>query len=374
MRITVGESLKMETCVLPFANSRLYHDLRGMVDKNSLPIDTSRIAPSVLTSAVMVPGRANIARYLKAIPGVAEVLVADPTLTDMQWVGDRVGLHFCDGEMILQIDPTELSATNVPLVGQVSMELQVMVSALVAAANMPVYAAVDVENRDQAARLLERLSQHVFLKRSTVLPGINTKFDAYRLPDYKNHAVYVFSGQIYALKVRLHAALVGDQLVAATKPEILREVIDASTAPAVRPATEAHLLVRLNLKALDRLHDDLELYWAEKSRTACHRNISSIYNLCKLYEAPVDAASGLAMAKYGVTYFCPDGGHYTFDAERDHVVCNIHGNRLESRQDPTDDQKSSFSRFVESLDEIVAALRFRDDALIATVEIVRSQP
>jgi hypothetical protein len=373
VRITVAEGLKFETCVLPFANSSLYRDLRSTVDKNPLPIGTQRIAPSVLLSTVMVPGREKIVQYLRVIPGLADVLKADPTLTDMQWVGDRAGIHFCDGEMILQIDPTELSATKVPLVGKVPLELQVMISAMVAAANMPVYVTVDVENRDQAARLLEQLSQHVFLEESSVLPGIKTKFDAYRLPDYKDHPVYVFSGQLYALKIRLHAALVGDQLVAATKPEILREVIDASAAEATRPPTEAHALMRINLRALDRLRDDLELYWAEKSRTACHRNISSIYNLCKLYGTPVDDVSRLAMSKYGVTYFCPDGGDYAFDAERDQVTCNVHGNRLESLQNPSPERKSSFARFAESLNEIVATIRFREDALIATVEILRRE-
>ena len=132
------------------------------------------------------------------------------------------------------------------------------------------------------------------------------------------------------------------------------------------------MLLRLNVRALDRLHDDLELYWAEKSRTACHRNISSIYNLCKLYETPAEDVSRLAMAKYGVTYFCPDGGTYALDVERDQVTCSVHGNRLESQQDPSLERKSSFAQFVESLDEIVATLRFREDALITTVEIVRS--
>ena len=103
----------------------------------------------MLASAVMVPGRERISQYLNVIPGLADVLKADPTLTDMQWVGDRVGLHFCDGEMILQIDPTELSATKVPMVGKVPIQLQVMISAMVAAANMPVYVTLDVENREQ---------------------------------------------------------------------------------------------------------------------------------------------------------------------------------------------------------------------------------
>ena len=376
VRITVAERLKLETCVLPFANGSLYRDLRRMVDENPLAIGTERIASSAVASLVAVPGRKRIAEYINAVPGVSEVLKANPTLTDLSWIGDRAGVHLCDGETILEIDPTRFSKLNVPMLGEAPIAYQAAASALLATMNMPVYVTVDVESRENAARLLEQLSRQIFLKDDTLTGlqpmGLTTRLDAYRLPDYKGHAVYVFSGQVYAVKIRLHVALVGDQLVAATKPQILREVIDASAAERTGPPAEAHMLLRLNRRALDRLYDDLELYWAEKSRTACHRNIISIYNLCKLYDTPVDGVAQLSEAKYGVRYFCPDHGDYSFDSERDQVVCSVHGNRRESRQNPRLDSESSFLQFVESLDEVVASLRFNDDALITTVEIVRS--
>jgi len=371
VRITIAPRIKLETCVLPFANGSFYQNLRAMVAKNPQPIGTARIAPSAVTSLVMVPGRKNVAGYLGSIPGVAEVLKSDPTLTDLSWVGDRVGVHFCDGETILEIDPAQLRSAGVPVVGNIPLPTQAMVAALVMAAKMPVYITVDVENPESAARLLEQLSQQVFLKHEKLL-GLKARMDAYRLPDYERHAIYVFSGQVYAMKIRMHVALVGDRLVAATKPEILREVIDAGTAKEPRPPKPAHMLVRLNRRALGRFHDDLELYWAEKSRVACHRNIISIYNLHKLYGAAIGDVPRLSEAKYGVHYFCPDGGEYAFDAERNQVVCDVHGNRERSRQHPRLDRKSSFAQFIEGLDEILASLRFQDDALIATVEIVRS--
>ncbi len=374
VRVTVDQRLKLEACVLPFANGTFYDDLRGILDKNPRPLGTARIAPSAVASLMMVPGRGNVAKFLGAVPGVAETLKADPTLTDLKWIGDRASLHFCDGEMILQIDPTQFNATEVPMIGQVPLAMQAAIGALLVGVNMPVYLTVDVENRESAARLLEQLSQQIFLTRHKLMPGIQSKFDAYRLPDYKKHAIYVLSGQVYAVKLRVHVALVGDRLVAATKPEILREVIDAGGAKQTRPPAEAHMLLRLNRRALGRVYDDLQLYWAEKSRIACHRNIISIYNLCKLYDTPVDQIPRLSEAKYGVRYFCPDHGEYTFDAERDQVLCSVHGNREHSRQHPRLDRKSSFAEFVESLDEIVASLRFQDDALIATLEIARSEP
>ncbi len=372
MRITVGQRVKVETCVLPFANGSLYNDLRGMVDKNPLPISTARIAPSAVASLVMVPGRKNIAGFLTGVPGVSEVLRANPTLTDLSWIGDRMSLHFCDGETILEIDPTRFHALEVPLLGKASMGQQAVVTSLLMALTTPTYVTIDVENREYAGQLLEQLSRQIFLKDDELM-DLQTKLDAYRLPDYKEHAIYVFSGQIYAVKIRLHVALVGNQLVAATKPDTLREVIDASAAEETRPPVEAHMLLRLNRRAMGRMRGDAQLYWAEKSRIACHRNIISIYNLTKLYDTPIDEIPRLSEAKYGVHYFCPDQGQYSFDADRNQVTCSVHGNREQSCQHPRDDVEPSFTRFVESIDEIVASLRFEDDALIATVEIVRNE-
>ena len=372
IRITVDSRMKFETCVLPFANGSIYRDLQGMVDQIPQPIGTERIAPSAVTSLVMVPGRENIAGFLGGIPGLAEVLQANPTLTDMEWLGDRFGLHFCDGETILQIDPTQLGSADLPMLGDVPFPIQAAFSAMLMAANVPVYITVDIESREHAARLLDQLSQQIFLTKKDLMGALQLSLDAYRLPDYKGHAIYAFSGQMYVLKTRLHVALVGDQLVAATKPEILREVIDVSTAEETRPPTEAHMLLRLNRRAIKRLYDDLQLYWTEKSRIACHRNIISIYNLCKLYDIPVDQVSQLSEAKYGVRYYCPDNGVYSFDAERDQVACSVHGNRQQSRQNAADGQTSSFARFMGSLDEIIASLRFREDAAIATIEVVRA--
>lgn len=372
VRITMDRRVKLETCVLPLANGSLYNDLRAMVDKTPRPLGTARIAPSALTSLVLVPGRKAIGDRLREVPGVAETLRANPTLTDLAWLGDRVSLHLCDGPSVLQIDPAQIRPLQLPWLGNISIGQQGLAAALVMAVKMPVYATIDVENRDQAAKLLEQLSQQVILQ-GTDMGGVRLSADAYRLPDYKGHPMYVFGVELYAVKLRLHVAVVGDQVVVATKPELLREVIDASTADEGRPAAAAHMLVRFNRRGLDRAYDDAQLYWEEKARTACNRNISSIHNLIKLYGVPVAEVPRLSEAKYGVRYFCPDDGEYRYDADRNQVVCGVHGNREQSRQNPRPDRKASFARFIQDLDEVTAALRFQDDALLATVEIVRSE-
>ena len=372
VRITVAQRMKLEMCVLPFANGSFYQTLRGIMAKNPQPLGTARIAPSAIASLVAVPGRKNIAESLSSVPGVSEVLKNDPMLTDLKWIGDRMSVHFCDGSSILEIDPAQMQQLELPLIGRTSLMQQGVAGVLLLAVKMPVYATIDVDNREKAARLLEQLSEQIFLQKSKSM-GVTTSMDAYRLPDYKKHAIYVFSGQVYALKLRLHVSLVGDQLVAASKPEILREVIDAAGNPQSQTPAQAHMLLRINRQALGKMYDDVQLYWAEKSRLACHRNIISIYNLYKLYDIPVEQVSRLSEAKYGVTSFCPDHGDYSFDAERNQIVCSVHGNRQRSRQKPRLDSKSSFTRFIESQNEIIASLRFEDDALITTLEIQRGK-
>ncbi len=371
VRLTIGPRVRLETCVLPLANGSYYGDLRQMVDKNPRPLGTGRIAPSAMVSWVAVPGRQAIAEHLRGIPGVAETLKANPTLADLKWIGDRASFHLCDGQSILEIDPMQLRDLDLPMMGKVPVAQQAMVGALVTALKMPLYVSVDVENCDSAAQFLKQLSQQVILQQSQLM-GVTIASDGYRLPDYKQHPLYVFSVQAYALKLRLHVALVDDQLVIATKPEMLREVIDAAGAKEAGQPVQAHMLLRLNPRALSRAYDDVQLYWAERSRAACHRNISSIYNLAKLYGTPIAEMPRLSEAKYGVTYFCPDHGLYAFDAEQNQVLCSVHGNRQDSRQHPLADKRPSFAQFIESLDEVVAALRFQDDALIATVDIVRT--
>jgi hypothetical protein len=307
---------------------------------------------------------------VQAIPGVQEVLAEDPTLTDMNWIGDRMSVHFLDDSTILEVDPTRLQRLD-EFFG-VGVPEQTALSAVITATSLPVYFSIDVEDEDKAARLLDQLSSRIVLKGSPLF-GLPTAFDAYHLPDYKERKVYVLSYQFYAFKIRLHVALVDGRLIAATKLDALRQAIDAAAEVPAEDAIPAHALVRMNFKAMDESKDDLQLYWNEKLRRAAHRNIMPIYNLIKLYDVPIEEVNSLADSKYGVTYFCPGGGEYQYDMASDQVYSTVFGNRQNARQPLAVNDETAFSKFINSLDELTAALRFTDDGLLGTVELVRGQ-
>lgn len=372
IRMTVGPRVRLEVYVLPLANGSLYRQVREGLGKRPLPIRTASFAPSAVASLVAVRAPQDNADWLRGVPGVPEALEADPTLTDLGWVGSRVALHLCDADGILEVDPTRLQTLNM-LGTNIGLPEQALAALAVTAMKLPLYITLDVEDREKAARLLELLATKIVLKKGDIF-GLPTAVDAYRLPDYRDHAVYVLGYRVYALKVRLHVALVGDHLVAATQAKTLREVIDAASARDSAAPPEAHLLVRLNRLALNQMKGDLQLYWEEKARLACHENIMAIAHLAKLYGVPVEEVNRLAEAKYGVRYYCPDGAAYRYDDASGQVLCGVHGNRQHSRQTLGVGAESSFGRFMNTLDEVTAELRFEEDGLLATVDIIRTAP
>ena len=370
VRISTSPRVKIETCVLPQLNGSGVSGFKSMFQQQSRPINVAKIAPSAVASSIMTVGKERAADFLQLIPGVDAALQTDPTLTDLEWLGEQVGFHFCDGETALQIDPAFLGA-QVPVLGQMTTSQQLLASGLVMATGMPVYATIDVDNPEKAKRLLELLSKEIFLQGGSA-GMVPTQLDGYRLPDYKGQAIYVFSIQLHAAKIRLHVSLVDGQLVAATKPNTLHEVIDASKKDAPDASVPGHMMVRFNRRALDAMYDEVQMYWAEKSRLACHRNTILIYNLHKLYGIAPKEVPDLAKVKYGIRPYCPDHGMYSMDKNSDRCTCSVHGNREFSRQKPRIDRKSSFSQFIENLDEVKVVMQFYKSAMFVTAEVVRS--
>ncbi|TWT44666.1 hypothetical protein RAS1_10810 [Phycisphaerae bacterium RAS1] len=374
VRIRTQPSVRLEFCVLPMGPESLYEAFRSATDTRIAHAAPPPAASTTLLTLTAAPGRPRIGALLRDLPGIADVLAADPTLTDLNWIGDNVSVHLCDNDTIVEVDPTCLRTLS--FFREIDVFDQSLAAGVVLATSLPAYATIELADADKAQRFLELLSSRLFLEHKSVY-GFETRFDAYRLPDYQGFANYVVSYQFYALKLRLHVALTGDRLVAATTPKALRDVIDAVAAretagQAAPPGGEAaHIRADISLAAMSAFKESLRLYWAEKSRLACHANITPVRHLAALYGAPLDQIDRLSQSKYGVTFFCPEGGRYEYDQARDQVTCSVHGNRQDSRQPQVIDRDSSFFRFVDSIDRISATIAFREDHALATLDIRR---
>ena len=389
--------LRLESCVLPFANCGLDEELAETLAGAAVCWgDVGRARSAVLTVGAAL-GQQQVADLLRAVPGVPEALASDPTLTDLSWIGDRVALSLCDADTIVEIDPTQLRPLM--LLGNESMPVQGLAALALTAMSLPAYAEIDVRDHDKAARLLDLLASRAFLQSGALL-GMPVSLDAYNAPDYAGVAVRVLSVKWYAATTRLHLALLEDRLVVATTQPALCEAIDAAGATSAAGPRDAgrlpqdarqphaadppkhagvrqdagepsHLLARVNVHALDRLREALEAYWGEQTRVACHGNLVSIQTLARLYGASLDETQRLADAKYGVTYLCPEGGHYTYDAARDVAACDLHGTRRDSRQPAAARVQSPFSRLLDETRQIELRLRRDKRCQFVVIELGR---
>ncbi|MCA9062460.1 MAG: hypothetical protein KDA96_05360 [Planctomycetaceae bacterium] len=359
----------VEYCLIPFANSTGWREFRQMLADETSPLELQPPARTVIGSADLRIQRDVIGGLLTTLPGVRDVLNDDPTLTDLNWLGDHVVISFSDTNSLLEIDPTRLAPVQVPF--PVTTAQQAAVAAALFATVSPTSISLTIEDQDKADRFLQMLSSRVILHQQPPLGGLSTEIDAYRLPVWKDHNIYALTWRVYAARVRLYLAAVKQQLVIATDPELLKQQIDAALSGDAPRTVSGQVALRIHVSAMDKFRSDIETWWNEHARRASHNNVMPIYTLLHLYATTIDDIDRLSDAKYGVTYFCPDGS-YTYDAERDQVSSTVYGNREDARQEPAAGE-SYFDRTLGSLGHVLFTIDFTDRAIRGVLEVEAAQ-
>ena len=375
MQVSAADSLRFDVWLLSAGPESWCEMLRAAIEPSAAPVGALPGVKSSWLSVQATPGQRRIDERLRGLPGIARTLDADPTLTDLKWLGDRVSIHLCDGGSLLEIDPLVLRPFS--LFRPISTTDQMVVGAALMGLSLPAYATIEIKDAEKAQRFLDLLASGVSLEAKPLFQ-FETRLDAYRLPDYEGAARYVLSYQLYALKVRLYVSMAGDRLIAATTEETLRFAIDAlrsrphlAAAPMVAVQPDSHLCAELLLANMDRFRDPLGLFVAERARFACHGNIMSLQMLAGSHGVEPAEVNSLALRKYGFSMFCPDGGAYRYDPMRDRVSCTIHGDRMASRQPSGTEESSSFRRLMDEIGGVRSSIRFEPHCAVATVEVDR---
>lgn len=364
-RISTQPNTSVEYCLLPFASSADWRFFSDLLREEAQPLQLAGVAESVFASVNLLSGRKRVGELLTTLPGVDGVLSDDPTLTDLNWLGDHMSVHFCDAHTVLEVDPTRLRKLSTPF--PVGTLQQAGIATALFAAAAPMYVGIEVEDHEKADRFLEMLSSRIFLHQQD-FGEIGTEIDAYQLPAYQDHRIFVLSYRVYAARIRFYVTVVGNQLVAATEQSVLKQVIDAAQAGAPVREVSGQFALRIDTKAMQKLKDDLRIYWEERTRRASHQNVMPIYTLLHLYGVSIDDVDALADAKYGVTYYCPDGT-FKYDAQRDQVYSTAYGNREHARQDVPDGDNSTFERAFASLREILFSVNMTEDSVSGKFEV-----
>jgi hypothetical protein len=308
-------------------------------------------------------------------------------------IGDEIGLHLCDADPLFDFSlPSALGQAlgnfNGPGRGGFFGGNEILLIGLVIAAlQSPVYISVPVHDAKVVDDFLDRLDRQLAtLARQNESVGGFLEFsqDFYRLRQ-SGLPIHAYAFQIGPIKWRFFWARLGNGLYIASKPDILQDIaaIDsANQAPSAgHAAPPAHAMVRMRPENWSKVISSYKLGWAENNRAACLHNLGPLSSLARAVVPATDRKSGadlpaeirqLGEEIYDTHFYCPEGGHYLFDADGS-VACSVHGSALSPRQPDAPSAKSDLGRLLESFADLTLLLTFREEGLHAVVTIERKK-
>jgi hypothetical protein len=308
-------------------------------------------------------------------------------------IGDEIGVHVCDSDPLFAFSLPSVIAQSLGNFGGrgpggfLGGNEMLLIGLVVAALQSPIYISVPVHDGKVVDDFLDRLDRYLAgLARQNESVGGFLEFsqDFYRMRQAQI-PIRTYAFQIGPIKWRFFWARIGNGLYIASKPFILQDLAAAeSTASSVPRGSAdrvAHGMVRLRPANWDRVIPSYKLGWAENNRAACLHNLGPLSSLAR---AAVPAASRPAGADlppevrklgetiYDTHFYCPDGGHYVFDADGS-VACSLHGSALTPHQPSAPSPQSELGRLLESLSDMTLLLTFREEGLHALVTIERKK-
>ncbi|HET6325006.1 MAG TPA: DUF1559 domain-containing protein [Planctomycetaceae bacterium] len=308
-------------------------------------------------------------------------------------IGDEIGVHVCDADPLFDFSlPSVIGQSlgnfNGPgRGGFMDGNEMLLIGLVVAALQSPLYISVPVHDPKVVDDFLDRLDRQLaVLARQNESVGGFLQFsqDFYRLRQ-SGFPIRTYAFQIGPIKWRFFWARIGGGLYIASKPYILEEIAALNSvhqSPSRGNAEQpAHAMVRIRPAHWNRVLPSYKLGWAENNRVACLHNLGPLASLTRAAVPSADrhpqvdlpaVVRELGATIYDTHFYCPDGGHYVFDADGS-VACSLHGSALAPRQLEAPSLKSNLGRLLDGFADMTVLLTFREEGLHAVVTIDRKR-
>ena len=357
IRIKLGDTIKVETCILPLIQNSWYDGLAAFSGGTAGTLSTGDVLPRTVFSlrSRIMPGWLQTTRQLER------------TGLTLDWLGDDLSFNLCDGPVLFTASDRAMGLLGRG-VGRTSSLEPLIVGYLVSALNLPTYLTVGVTDPQRAEAELPRLIESF---RSEHEPE-DLWLERYSLEPYRGRSIHVASVNLWVVKLRLYTAVVGDRLVIASRRDIVTDLIDAAAngTPNPGPVTGSAELA-LYRGAFKELAETAGLAFQEELRHACHDNLPLVGILQRGLGIAPEQTGSVALAQRGYVPSCPSNGHYRVSPATGTVECSVHGSRTNPRQPAATAEDSPTLRLVNSLDRVTARLNFTREGLMTTVEIKR---
>ncbi|HNV71886.1 MAG TPA: hypothetical protein PKO06_19430, partial [Candidatus Ozemobacteraceae bacterium] len=240
------------------------------------------------------------------------------------------------------------------------------------ALNLPIYAAIEVRDEETVLRFVrEWLTFHTDenLRKQDLWNRSFFDFKTYETQAGEGRpTIHGLDLLLFILRYRFFFAVHQGHLLIATQRELLNELLDANL-PRFR--TRANIEMRLRYEAFDRVALTTKLNWQAQTRQACQNNLGLLYQLARYRRLPPGQWSSESLRVNGFIPFCPEGGTYQDEIERNCISCSIHGDHIAPRQPWKANANQPLNRFLDSLKELGGSLSFTPEGIMTRVFIRR---
>lgn len=360
VRIKMGKDIRIQTCILPLIENSWYDGLAAFSGRT----------PGELTESAVLPRTIMSLRGHMATGWMKETAKKQKFGRDLKldWLGDELALNLCDGQVLFSAGGRVMGLMGREM-GRSSLE-PLVIGYLGSALNLPTYLTVKVTDAGKAERAIPYLFGALGPEH-----GRDGGFsvETYTIEDHGGKPLYVANFNVWVLRLRLYAAVVDDQLVIASRRDIVTDLIDASarTGGAKVEKHEGNMELSIYRTGFKQLEETVNLGWQEDLRHACHKNLPLAEILLTTLGLPPDRLDSTALGLRGYQPYCPSGGRYVIDEKTGAVTCTVHGNRSRPRQPAAGDESSQTLKLVNSLEKVNARLAFTPEGLMTTLEIRR---
>lgn len=355
--IGTDDDLSVETLVLPLIENSIYNTLReftgGEATGRAAPLPPDALGAMTLHWS---PEKAGLGRLL----GRLTTDRYDARVGfDASWFGDTLTLGVADGDILVTVR-SDVASELRPGRGVNSGEALV-VAGVLSSLLLPTFCAVEVRDAEAVERFLDSLWAEAPRRRRRGF--FEMQLNHYVTPGEPR--VHTLTTTIAFVDYRVHYAFTDGWLLMATKPGLLRRLIDEAGREEARPFERNGRLV-IRPQAFDKATVPIGIAWQERISEACRANLAAL-------QRAADAGFLGRPAEFlGYVVRCPEGGEYSLDSGQ--VRCTIHGTVTEPTQPLSPPAKAPAVRLVKDIEELRVDFEFTDDGLHSLIDVRFKRP
>ncbi len=366
-----SDGVEIETCILPLVENSLYDGFKMMCGGEPAAMDLP-IPPKTIGLLAGKLNSGGIGKMTSDWDQTIHQLIAGSTLTKDEFLralGPGFVLGLVDGDLRFEF----MQDTSGFLMTDMSRDpaRAVMAGTLLYSLNLPLFGVVQVRDDMLAARFLreflDQLVRHSMGSESRFSRGVRLRtYETSIAPEGPRY--HTLEVGFFVVRFRFFFAVHNGAMLISTQRGVLEQMLSG---PNDRLQTSANLEFRLRYRAFDRISEVTRLDWQEQVREACLNNLGSLQALSRLRGIPRERWAEESLRVNGYVPFCPEGGEYRDDSGQGAVTCSIHGHPEAPRQPRSADSRQPLNRFVDSLEELRASLRFTPEGIFTRTTIKR---